>query len=72
MLYLLCFVATWVGGAYINGTAEVIYNSGLIWCQAPIGYALSLVFGLCFNIKLFNNDTSQMKAYKVTKFYGYT
>ena len=37
--------ATWVGGGYINGTAEVIYSSGLAWCQAPFGYALSLVFG---------------------------
>jgi hypothetical protein len=37
--------ATWVGGGYINGTAEAIYTSGLIWCQAPFGYALSLVFG---------------------------
>lgn len=41
----LVFTATWVGGGYINGTAEAIYTSGLIWCQAPFGYALSLVFG---------------------------
>lgn len=40
--------ATWVGGGYINGTAEAIYTSGLIWCQAPFGYALSLVFGGIF------------------------
>ena len=39
------FSATWVGGAYINGTAEAFYNGGLLGCQAPIGYALSLVFG---------------------------
>uniref|UniRef100_A0AC34RIE5 High-affinity choline transporter 1 n=1 Tax=Panagrolaimus sp. JU765 TaxID=591449 RepID=A0AC34RIE5_9BILA len=37
--------ATWVGGAYINGTAEAFYNGGLLGCQAPIGYALSLVLG---------------------------
>ncbi|KAG0411071.1 hypothetical protein HPB47_011814 [Ixodes persulcatus] len=36
---------TWVGGGYINGTAEVLYTSGIIWCQAPFGYALSLVIG---------------------------
>ena len=41
----LCVTATWVGGGYINGTAEAIYTSGLVWCQAPFGYALSLVFG---------------------------
>lgn len=38
-------LATWVGGGYINGTAEAIYTSGLVWCQAPFGYAASLVFG---------------------------
>lgn len=40
--------ATWVGGGYINGTAEAIYTTGLVWCQAPFGYALSLVFGGIF------------------------
>jgi len=37
-----------VGGAYINGTAEIIFkkDGGLVWCQAPFGYALSLVFGI--------------------------
>ncbi|KAK0058927.1 high-affinity choline transporter 1, partial [Biomphalaria pfeifferi] len=39
---------TWVGGAYINGTAEMIMRSGLLSCQAPVGYALSLVFGGLF------------------------
>lgn len=34
-----------MGGGYINGTAEAVYTSGLVWCQAPFGYALSLVFG---------------------------
>jgi len=39
--------ATWVGGGYINGTAEVVFDkdSGLVWAQAPWGYALSLVVG---------------------------
>ncbi|XP_041362801.1 high-affinity choline transporter 1-like [Gigantopelta aegis] len=41
---IFTMTATWVGGAYINGTAEMIVRSGLIWCQAPFGYALSLVF----------------------------
>ncbi|KAJ8318600.1 hypothetical protein KUTeg_003691 [Tegillarca granosa] len=41
-------IATWVGGGFINGTAESIYKSGLVWCQAPFGYALSLVFGGLF------------------------
>ncbi|XP_040392698.1 high affinity choline transporter 1 isoform X1 [Cygnus olor] len=39
--------ATWVGGGYINGTAEAVYvpGYGLAWAQAPIGYSLSLVLG---------------------------
>ncbi|VDD75523.1 unnamed protein product [Mesocestoides corti] len=42
--------ATWVGGGYINGTAEGVYDpkKGLLLCQAPIGYALSLVIGGLF------------------------
>uniref|UniRef100_A0A8C5SQY7 High-affinity choline transporter 1 n=1 Tax=Laticauda laticaudata TaxID=8630 RepID=A0A8C5SQY7_LATLA len=39
--------ATWVGGAYINGTAEIVYlpSRGLVWVQAPVGFALSLLVG---------------------------
>lgn len=40
--------ATWIGGGYINGTAEAAYSSGLTWVQAPWGYALSLVLGGMF------------------------
>ncbi|RUS81848.1 hypothetical protein EGW08_010371 [Elysia chlorotica] len=50
-LFVGCFTmtATWVGGGYINGTTEVVaVNGGLVWCQAPIGYALSLVIGGIF------------------------
>jgi len=39
---ILTMGATWVGGGFINGTAEVTYTSGLIHAQAPIGYGLSL------------------------------
>ena len=42
---IFTMTATWVGGGYINGTAEIIYTQGLVWCQAPLGYALSLVLG---------------------------
>jgi len=42
--------ATWVGGGYINGTAEYSYdpNYGLMWVQAPWGYGLSLMVGGLF------------------------
>ena len=43
----LTLAATWIGGGYINGTAEAVYapQLGLVWCQAPWCYALSLVLG---------------------------
>ncbi|XP_077513081.1 high-affinity choline transporter 1-like [Amblyomma americanum] len=37
--------STWVGGGYLNGTAEAVFNYGIVWCQAPLGYALSLIIG---------------------------
>ena len=51
--------ATWVGGGYINGTAEYVYlpDYGLAWAQAPFGYALSLVVGKrqCLGVAPFFN-----------------
>ena len=43
----MIFLATWVGGGYINGTSENVYRQdvGLVWVQAPFGYCLSLIFG---------------------------
>jgi high affinity choline transporter 7 len=42
----LTMTATWVGGGYINGTAQTTYTSGILWgAQAGVGYALSLLFG---------------------------
>ena len=35
--------ATWVGGGFINGSAEAAYKYGLIWVQAPFGFGLSLL-----------------------------
>uniref|UniRef100_A0A0B6ZWB1 Uncharacterized protein n=1 Tax=Arion vulgaris TaxID=1028688 RepID=A0A0B6ZWB1_9EUPU len=40
--------ATWVGGGYINGSTEIVATDGLVWCQAPIGYSISLIFGGLF------------------------
>lgn len=52
-LWLAIFTmsATWVGGGYINGTAEYTASSGLVWVQAPWGYALSLIIGGLFFAK---------------------
>jgi len=44
---IFTMTATWVGGGYINGTAEAVYDHarGLLWAQAPWGYAISLAIG---------------------------
>ncbi len=44
-LGIFTMTATWVGGGYVNGTAEAAYGSGLIHAQAPWGYGLSLIVG---------------------------
>lgn len=48
LLAVFTMSATWVGGGYINGTAEYTYSSGLVWVQAPWGYAMSLILGGLF------------------------
>lgn len=46
----LTMTATWVGGGYLNGTAEAVADParGLVWAQAPWGYAVSLILGGIF------------------------
>ncbi|XP_071946750.1 high-affinity choline transporter 1-like isoform X2 [Antedon mediterranea] len=54
-MYLGVFTmtATWVGGGYINGTAQSIVDSGLLWAQAPWAYSSSLfISGLFFAKKM--------------------
>ena len=48
---MLTMAATWLGGGYINGTAEAASESGLVWVQAPWGYGLSLIIGGIFFAK---------------------
>ena len=45
LLAIFTMSATWIGGGYINGTAEYAASQGLVWVQAPWGYALSLIIG---------------------------
>lgn len=47
---VLTMTATWVGGGYLNGTAEAVADPerGLVWAQAPWGFALSLILGGLF------------------------
>ncbi|XP_076458896.1 high-affinity choline transporter 1-like [Babylonia areolata] len=37
--------ATMVGGAFINGTAEIIATGGLAWTVAPVGYCTGMFIG---------------------------
>lgn len=46
---LLTMTATWVDGAYINGTAERTFSQGPVWgVQAGVGYGLALILGGLF------------------------
>lgn len=45
---IMTMAATWIDGGYINGTAEYAAVNGLVWVQAPWGYALSLIIGGIF------------------------
>jgi high affinity choline transporter 7 len=45
---IFTMTATWVDGGYVNGTAEQTWSTGLLWVQAPWGYALSLLIGGIF------------------------
>lgn len=53
MIGIFTMTATWVGGGYIIGTSEAVFDSsmGLVWAQAPWGYALSLILGGLFFAK---------------------
>lgn len=58
---LLTMTATWVGGGFINGSAEAAYTSGLAWTQAPWGYALSLIVGgMIFAVPMRRNRYTTM------------
>ncbi|KAH9368474.1 hypothetical protein HPB48_023102 [Haemaphysalis longicornis] len=61
-LGIASMTATWVGAGYINGTAEAVFDLGLAWCQAPLGYAISLVIGDTVSIISELNPTVAMVA----------
>ncbi|XP_069746924.1 high affinity choline transporter 1-like isoform X2 [Narcine bancroftii] len=66
--------ATWIGGGFINGIAEITYlpHQGLSWSHAALGYGFSLLFGGLFFVKPMRTkqyvtmmDPFQMKYGKV-------
>jgi len=44
---MIHFAATWVGGSFIIGLAEMVYNptKGLVWAMFPLEEALTFVIG---------------------------
>ncbi|RXG62201.1 High-affinity choline transporter 1 [Armadillidium vulgare] len=48
---VMTLTASWVGGGYINGSAEAVYESGLVWCQVPFGSSIGLALGGIFFAK---------------------
>nr|XP_033804477.1 high affinity choline transporter 1-like [Geotrypetes seraphini] len=53
IVILFTTAATWVGGGYINGTAEIVYlpTKGLGWVQAPLGFLSAFIIGGIFFVK---------------------
>ena len=49
-----------MGGGYINGTAEVVHDYGLVWTQAPVGYALSLVIGSYQTLSFLKKEAAKL------------
>ncbi|KAM9032322.1 LOW QUALITY PROTEIN: high affinity choline transporter 1-like [Sarcophilus harrisii] len=68
----LTMTAIWVGGTYINGTAEAVYvpGYGLAWAEAPIGYSLSLILGGLFFAKPMRSQGYVTMLDPFQKFYG--
>lgn len=47
---IFTMTATWVGGGYILGTAEVVYDptKGLMWAVGPLAFSLNMLIGGTF------------------------
>ena len=45
-LSVVALSATWCcSAAFVVGVAEVVYRDGMVWCHAPIGYAIGIILG---------------------------
>lgn len=44
---IVCLAATWVGGTFIIGTAETVYDPkmGLVWAVMPIAATVAFTLG---------------------------
>lgn len=50
---IFTMTATWVGGGFILGSAEMVYDptKGLVWAVAPLAFSMSLIIGALFFVK---------------------
>lgn len=62
--------ATWVGGGFVNGTAEYTATAGLVWVQAPWGYALSLILGGLFFARIMRRRKYRTMLDPLSERYG--
>jgi len=67
---MLTMGATWVGGGFINGSAQEAYKAGLVWTQAPFGYGLSLFISGTFFAKPMRNAEYVTMIDPFTQKYG--
>jgi len=67
---MLTMGATWVGGGFINGSAQEAYKAGLIWTQAPFGYGLSLFISGTFFAKIMRDSEYVTMIDPFTQKYG--
>ena len=69
-MQFLILTATWVGGGFINGSAEETYKAGLVWTQAPVGYGLSLFISGTFFAKKMRDSAYVTMVDPFTQKYG--
>ncbi|XP_042367393.1 high affinity choline transporter 1-like [Plectropomus leopardus] len=50
---IFTMTATWVGGGYILGNAEMVYNptKGLVWATGTIAFVINMILGALFLVK---------------------
>nr|XP_033804478.1 high affinity choline transporter 1-like [Geotrypetes seraphini] len=74
LLGLFTTTATWIGGAYINGTAEITYlpRGGLAWVQAPVGFTLGLSIAAIFFVKPMRSKNYMTMMDPLQEAYGNT
>ncbi|XP_047431468.1 high affinity choline transporter 1-like [Mugil cephalus] len=69
---IFTMTATWVGGGYVLGNAEVIYDptKGLVWATAPIAFPINMILGGLFFVKPIRSKTYVTLADPFQEKYG--